>query len=508
MTKKNDVYYFTVTNINYRSTTDELYNFFSQLGKIIEMYVVINNRNESRGMAIIGYDSPVLKDKSQGASCMLDGRRIRIGKTRPVDMKDYQKFLKKFDDAIDFKKVQKPKMKPKLKDVILPDSSLLPQKVFISPSMIEEQNKKQNETHSVAYDLLHSEADESGEGYSLREKRMLQNRKADREREKDLERQRSKEHRRDRDRRDHDDSIDRKRSRDRERELDHERDRDRYREYDRERDRGRDRDRDFSRDRDRDRDRERSHDYHSERSRSRERDYPYDIHERDHYPARNLLLPPPHGELIGYPPESLSHHHHHYGIPAPSDYQHYRDIRQPADPLFQYNRVLASRAAASVPIPGLPPTVIQPIFDLAAQRIAGVQPNQPINASLADYSRINAQNQLQQIQEIGGLQVVGPRLNGFKPPVLPPPPSSLLPPPPPQNVQMMHHGRRVDDDPRSPSMQQIQLPDSLKQRPMNLPPHPMKLPPIPPPPPPSRIMIGSDPSLLPPPPPHLRRDHM
>lgn len=483
------IYYFTATNVNYRATADEMYEYFSHLGNILEMYMVVNNRNESRGMVILGYDKPIFSSNSYGAACMINGRHVKFSRTKPIDMKDYKQFLKKVGDTVDYKNKQENKpIKPLLKDVILPDSSLLPRKVYIPPSIIEEQNTKQNDARPAILSM--TESDET-EFSVLRDKGPRASEK-DRETDKEKHRRRERERERGRDRHERESrEIDRKRKRDSERETNrHERSRERDRtrdgERERERDRIRDRDRDKYSERDRDRyiERERFSDRERDRERERDRDRDRD-RERDRERDRDREHE---FNRFGRHQEGTVN----YGDPLRRGGASYPDFSG-AESFLQMGRLFQTSPMNT--LQGIPPNFVN-LF-AGQQYHAGGQINIPFNAAMTDYFR-NQRDLLSSRRMVEqGVPPLNRHFDNFAHPALMAPP----PPPPPPNVQVIQQKRfNGDEDPRSGHSTLLRAaPETIQPPPPLLPPPGMKLPPIPPPPP--RMMIGNNPSFLPPPPP-------
>jgi RNA recognition motif-containing protein len=84
-----------VTNLNFRTSVDDLFRAFSPFGEMNECRIVLNDRNESKGYAFVGYDRN--RDAIEAIQSMngfhIDGRSIRVGwaanaRAEPVEPPD------------------------------------------------------------------------------------------------------------------------------------------------------------------------------------------------------------------------------------------------------------------------------------------------------------------------------------------------------------------------------------------------------------------------------------
>jgi RNA recognition motif-containing protein len=70
-----------VTNLNFRTSVDDLFRAFSPFGEMNECRLVLNDRNESKGYGFIGYHRN--RDAIEAIQGMngfhIDGRAVRVG---------------------------------------------------------------------------------------------------------------------------------------------------------------------------------------------------------------------------------------------------------------------------------------------------------------------------------------------------------------------------------------------------------------------------------------------
>lgn len=69
-----------ITNLNFRTTIDDLFHLFKQYGELDECRLIINERNESKGYAFISYKrsrdaQEAIKDLNH---FRLEGREINV----------------------------------------------------------------------------------------------------------------------------------------------------------------------------------------------------------------------------------------------------------------------------------------------------------------------------------------------------------------------------------------------------------------------------------------------
>lgn len=73
-----------ITNLNFRTTVDDIYYAFSKFGEITECRLILSERNESKGFAFITYkrahDANAALDQMNGFK--IDGREIKVGRPK------------------------------------------------------------------------------------------------------------------------------------------------------------------------------------------------------------------------------------------------------------------------------------------------------------------------------------------------------------------------------------------------------------------------------------------
>ena len=71
----------SVTNLSFRTSIDDIYKAFSKFGKLVECRMMLNDRNESKGYAFIGFSEE--RDGMRAIEEMdgfhMDGRAIKVG---------------------------------------------------------------------------------------------------------------------------------------------------------------------------------------------------------------------------------------------------------------------------------------------------------------------------------------------------------------------------------------------------------------------------------------------
>lgn len=69
-----------ITNLNFRTTVDDIYQAFSKFGKLNSCRLLLNDRNESKGYAFITYS--LTREAQEAIHSMngfhMDGREIRV----------------------------------------------------------------------------------------------------------------------------------------------------------------------------------------------------------------------------------------------------------------------------------------------------------------------------------------------------------------------------------------------------------------------------------------------
>ena len=71
----------SVTNLNFRTSIDDIYRAFSRFGTITECRMLLNDRGESKGYAFLGFADN--RDAAAAIEAMngfhMDGRVIKVG---------------------------------------------------------------------------------------------------------------------------------------------------------------------------------------------------------------------------------------------------------------------------------------------------------------------------------------------------------------------------------------------------------------------------------------------
>ena len=71
----------SITNLNFRTSIDDIYRAFSRFGTITECRMLLNDRGESKGYAFLGFAEN--RDATQAIETMngfhMDGRAIKVG---------------------------------------------------------------------------------------------------------------------------------------------------------------------------------------------------------------------------------------------------------------------------------------------------------------------------------------------------------------------------------------------------------------------------------------------
>lgn len=70
----------SVTNLNFRTSIDDIYQIFSQYGELVECRMMLNERNESKGYAFVAFSND--KDATTAIQELdgfhVDGRAIKV----------------------------------------------------------------------------------------------------------------------------------------------------------------------------------------------------------------------------------------------------------------------------------------------------------------------------------------------------------------------------------------------------------------------------------------------
>lgn len=69
-----------ITNLNFRTSVEDIFRAFSQFGDMSECRLILNERNESKGYAFVGYKR--YRDATTAIHAMngfhIDGREIKV----------------------------------------------------------------------------------------------------------------------------------------------------------------------------------------------------------------------------------------------------------------------------------------------------------------------------------------------------------------------------------------------------------------------------------------------